>query len=109
MVESEGEVHRLHPILPKRKTKAASSPDNKKITVDFHTDATYKNRIPNRAFIVNDSNREDFLNQEKYKKQRKDDDRFRKEVEDMQTVECIARLLSAPGHCHIVNVLDQRA
>jgi hypothetical protein len=62
-----------------RQTKAASSPD--KITVDFHADTE---RIPKRVSIVTDSNRKDFLVQEKYKKQREDDIRFKREVEAMR-------------------------
>ena len=77
LVDPEGQVHRLRPILPKkwkikyasstqsRQTKAASSPD--KIEVDFRTYATYSDRIPKRISIVTDSNRNDFLIQEKQK------------------------------------------
>ena len=66
-----------------RQTKAASSPD--KITVDFHTDAIHSDRIPKRVSIVTDSKWNDFLNKENSKRQSIDDDRFRKEVEDMRT------------------------
>jgi hypothetical protein len=68
LVDPEGQVHRLRPILPKKwKIKyASSSPD--RITVDFHTDATHSDRIPKHVFIVNDSNRKDFLMQENQKR-----------------------------------------
>ena len=105
-VDPEGQVHRLRPIKKKWKyasrnnkpadnrlslqTKAASSPD--KIMIDFHTDATYNNRIPNRVSIVDDSNREDFLAQEKQKRQRIEDERFNKEVEDMRVAKRLRML-----------------
>jgi hypothetical protein len=58
--------------------QSASSSD--KIVVDFQMDS---NRISNR---VTDSNQNDFLNLEKQKMQRIDDDRFRREVEAMRDV-----------------------
>ena len=68
-----------HKITDKHvKQKPASLPD--KITVDFHADTE---RIPKRVSIVTDSNRKDYLVQEKYKKQREDDIRFKREVEAM--------------------------
>lgn len=93
LVDPEGQVHRLRPILKKWKikyasspqslqTKAASSPDK---IIDFRTDATYSDRIPKRVSIVTDSNRKDFLKQEKYKRQSKEDERFKKEVEDIRS------------------------
>jgi hypothetical protein len=73
-----------------RQTKAASSPD--KIQVDFHTDVTYSDRIPKRVSIVTDSNRNDFLAQEKYKRQRKEDERFKRDVEDMRATKRLKML-----------------
>ena len=64
-------------------TKATSSSD--KIMVDFHTDATYNDRIPKRVPIVTDSNRSDFLAQDKQRMQINEVKRFTREVEDMRT------------------------
>ena len=84
LIDPEGQVHRLCPIFPKKgKTKAASSPD--KITVDFHTDATYRDRVPKRVSIVTDSNLKEFLMHETQKRRKKEDVRFQKEVEVMRT------------------------
>ena len=63
-------------------TRTASSPD--KIAVDFHIDAIFRYRTPKHVSIVTDTNRKDFLAQEKQMRQRKDDERFEKEVEVMR-------------------------
>jgi hypothetical protein len=53
------------------------------VQVDFHTDATYSNRIPTRTYIVDDSNREYYKAQAEKAKQRREDERFQKQVEEM--------------------------
>lgn len=84
-------VHRLRPIVPKKwKIKYASSPD--KVKVEFRTDSTYNDRIPKRVSIVTDSNRKDFLMQEKQKRQTKEDERFKKEVEEMRAAKQLRML-----------------
>jgi hypothetical protein len=54
-------------------------------TQHFHTDATYNDRIPKRVSIVTDSNRSDFLAQDKQRMQINEVKRFTREVEDMRT------------------------
>ena len=49
------------------------------------TDATYNDRIPKRVSIITNSNRSDFLAQEKQRIQINEMKRFTREVEDMRT------------------------
>lgn len=144
LVDPEGQVHRLCPILPKKweikygsstnkpteknaaklstlqrlirgekpisfdnrqthQTKAASSRDK---IIDFRTDATYSNRIPKHVSIVDDSNRNDFLKQEKYKRQSNEDQRFKLEMEEMRAAKQLKVLQDSyrrRGYCHIIS------
>jgi hypothetical protein len=52
------------------------------VQLDFHTDATYSNRIPTRPYIVDDSNREYYKAQAEKAKQKREDERFQKQVEE---------------------------
>jgi hypothetical protein len=64
----------LHKMISNRQTKTASSPGDV-VQVDFHTDATYSNRIPTRPYIVDDSNREYYKAQAEKAKQKREDER----------------------------------
>ncbi len=50
------------------------------VQVDFHTDAAYSNRIPTRAYTVDDSNREYYNSSWKGEAKK----RRRKQVEEMR-------------------------
>jgi hypothetical protein len=54
------------------------------VQVDFHTNATYSNRIPTRAYTVDDSNREYHKAQAEEARQKREDERFQKQVEEMR-------------------------
>lgn len=107
LVDPQGQVLRLRPIVanttPKKwkikyassnnnksagmemdLQKAASTLNNNKVQVDFHTDANYSNRIPTRPYIVDDSNRECYKTQAEKARQRKQDERFEKQLEQMR-------------------------
>jgi hypothetical protein len=73
----------LHKMISNRQTKTASSPGDV-VQVDFHTDATYSNRIPTRAYTVDDSNREYYKAQAEEARQKREDERFQKQVEEMR-------------------------
>jgi hypothetical protein len=47
----------LHKMISNSQTKTARAPSDM-VQVDFHTDATYSNRMPTHPYIVDDSNRE---------------------------------------------------
>jgi hypothetical protein len=70
-------------MVSNRQTKAASSSGDV-VQVDFHTDATYSNRIPTRAYTVDDSNREYYKAQAEEARQKREDERFQKQVEEMR-------------------------
>jgi len=70
-------------MISNRQTKAARAPSDI-VQVDFHTDATYSNRIPTRAYTVDDSNREYYIAQAEKARQKKEDERFQKQIEEMR-------------------------
>ncbi len=54
------------------------------VKVDFHTDTTYSNRMPARPYIVDGSNREYYKAQAEKARQRREDERFKRQVEEMR-------------------------
>jgi hypothetical protein len=72
-----------HKMISNRQTKAASSPSDT-VQVDFHTDATYSNRIPTRPYIVDDRNRKYYKAEAEREKQKRENERFQKQVEEMR-------------------------
>jgi hypothetical protein len=88
-------------MISNRQTKTARAPSDV-VQVDFHTDATYSSRIPTRAYTVDDSNREYYKALAEKARQKREDERFQKQVEEMRLAKKLQMLQDVYLHKGIV-------